>query len=102
VVRVKESRGVRFAILEAGVNHLLRPLLTGQPFPVRAIGAEGPLRSATLAGPLCTSLDRLGDVQLPELAPGTLLAFGSVGAYGFTEAMTPFLSHPAPAEIWVP
>jgi diaminopimelate decarboxylase len=102
VVRVKESRGVRFAILEAGVNHLLRPLLTGQPFPVRAIGAAGPLRPATLAGPLCTSLDRLGEVQLPELRPGTLLAFGSVGAYGFTEAMTPFLSHPAPAEIWVP
>jgi diaminopimelate decarboxylase len=102
VVRVKESRGVRFVILEAGVNHLLRPLLTGQPFPVKAIGIEGPSRPATLAGPLCTSLDRLGDVELPELQPGSLLAFGTVGAYGFTEAMTPFLSHPAPAEIWVP
>ena len=102
VVRVKESRGVRFAILEAGVNHLLRPLLTGQPFPVKAVGASGPLRPATLAGPLCTSLDRLGEVELPELEPGSLLAFGTVGAYGFTEAMTPFLSHPVPAEIWVP
>jgi len=102
VLRVKESRGVRFAILEAGVNHLLRPLLTGQPFPVRAVGADGPLRPATLAGPLCTSLDRLGDVLLPELGPGSLLAFGSVGAYGFTEAMTPFLSHPPPPEVWVP
>jgi diaminopimelate decarboxylase len=102
VVRVKESRGVRFAILEAGVNHLLRPLLTGQPFPVRAVGGAGPLRPATLAGPLCTSLDRLGDVELPELRPGALLAFGTAGAYGFTEAMTPFLSHPAAAEIWVP
>jgi len=102
VVRVKESRGVRFVILEAGVNHLLRPLLTGQPFPVRAVGETGPLRPATLAGPLCTSLDRLGDVRLPELRPGSLLAFGTVGAYGFTEAMTPFLSHPVPAEVWLP
>jgi len=102
VVRVKESRGVRFAILEAGVNHLLRPLLTGQPFPVKAVGGTGPRRPATLAGPLCTSLDRLGEVELPELAPGALLAFGTVGAYGFTEAMTPFLSHPAPDEVWVP
>jgi len=101
VVRVKESRGVRFVILEAGVNHLLRPLLTGQPFPVRAVGAAGPLRPATLAGPLCTSLDRLGDVDLPELEPGALLAFGTVGAYGFTEAMAPFLSHPVPPEVWV-
>ena len=101
VLRIKESRGVRFAILEGGVNHLLRPLLTGQPFPVRAVGAQGPLRPATLAGPLCTSLDRLGDVELPELAPGSLLAFGTVGAYGFTEAMAPFLSHPTPPEILV-
>jgi len=101
VVRVKESRGVRFAILEGGVNHLLRPLLTGQPFPVKAVGGAGPCRPATLAGPLCTSLDRLGDVELPELAPGALLAFGTVGAYGFTEAMAPFLSHPVPDEVWV-
>jgi len=100
VTRVKESRGVRFAILEGGVNHLLRPLLTGQPFPVRAVDAQGPLRPATLAGPLCTSLDRLGDVDLPDLAPGTLLAFGMTGAYGFTEAMTAFLSHPVPMEVW--
>lgn len=102
VLRVKHSRGVRFVILEAGVNHLLRPLLTGQPFPVRAVAARpGPLRPATLAGPLCTSLDRLGEVQLPELEPGDLLAFGMAGAYGFTEAMTGFLSHPAAGEIVV-
>ena len=100
VTRVKESRGVRFAILEGGVNHLLRPLLTGQAFPVKAIGAPGPLRPATLAGPLCTSLDRLGDVDLPELVPGTVLAMGMTGAYGFSEAMAPFLSHPVAAEAW--
>jgi diaminopimelate decarboxylase len=101
VIRVKESRGTRFAILEGGLNHLLRPALTGQPFPVRAVKKEGPRLGYTLAGPLCTSLDRLGDVQLPELAPGDLLAFGMAGAYGFTEAMTHFLSHPVPPEVWV-
>lgn len=101
VVRVKESRGTRFVILEGGVNHLLRPLLTGQPFPVRALGKEGPMRPATLAGPLCTSLDRLGDVELPEVGSGDLLVFGQTGAYGFTEAMAPFLSHPVPVEGWL-
>jgi diaminopimelate decarboxylase len=101
VTRMKESRGVRFAILEGGVNHLLRPLLTGQAFPVKAIGKEGSPRLTTLAGPLCTSLDRLGDVFLPDLEPGDLLAFGTTGAYGFTEAMTHFLSHPVPPEVWV-
>ncbi len=101
VIRVKASRGATFAILEGGVNHLLRPALTGQPFPVRAVGrGEGRVRT-TLAGPLCTSLDRLGEVDLPELAPDDLLAFGMAGAYGFTEAMTHFLSHAVPQEIWI-
>jgi len=101
LIRVKESRGARFAILEGGLNHLLRPALTGQPFPVRAVGKTGPRHRTILAGPLCTSLDRLGEVDLPDLAPGDLLAFGMVGAYGFTEAMTHFLSHPVAKEIWV-
>ena len=102
VIRIKESRGTRFAILEGGINHLLRPLLTGEPFPVRAIGKSGPTIRTTLAGPLCTSLDRVGEVDLPaDLAPGDLLAFGRTGAYGFSEGMTHFLSHPVPPEIWV-
>ncbi len=101
VIRVKASRGARFAILEGGVNHLLRPALTGQPFPVHAVGKGSESIRTTLAGPLCTSLDRLGEVDLPEVEPGDLLAFGQVGAYGFTEAMTNFLSHPVPPEVWV-
>ena len=102
VVRLKESRGTRFAILEGGINHLIRPLLTGEPFPVRAVGKGEGTVPYTLAGPLCTSLDRLGDVPLPELTPGDLLAFGSTGAYGLNEGMTHFLSHPVPPEVWVP
>lgn len=105
VVRTKQSRGVHFAILEGGANHLLRPHLTGEPFPVRAqrgaLAIPGPTQPYTLAGPLCTSLDRLGEVHLPELRPGDLLTFGQCGAYGFTEGMTHFLSHPVPPEIWV-
>jgi len=101
VLRIKESRGTRFAILEGGINHLIRPLLTGQPFPVQAVGKGGGVVPYTLAGPLCTSLDRLGEVHLPELAPGDLLAFGCTGAYGLSEGMTHFLSHPVPPEVWV-
>lgn len=101
VVRIKESRGTRFAILEGGINHLIRPLLTGQPFPVKAVGKGEGAVPYTLAGPLCTSLDRLGEVRLPELAAGDLLAFGTTGAYGLNEGMTHFLSHPVPPEVWV-
>lgn len=100
VVRVKESRGRRFVLLEAGINHLLRPLLTGQSFPVVSCNRSGALREAILTGPLCTSLDRLGEVLLPELQPGDLLAFGQCGAYGRNEAMTHFLDHEPAFEYW--
>lgn len=105
VVRTKASRGERFAILDGGIHHLLRPALTGQPFPVRAAGASGGSaadrgwRTTTLAGPLCTSLDRLGRASLPPLAAGDLVCFGTAGAYGATEAMSRFLSHPPAREI---
>lgn len=118
VVRLKASRGTRFAILEGGLNHLLRPALTGQAFPVRRVARVGgsaagapasggsAARAAphptTLAGPLCTGLDRLGTVPLPaDLARGDVLAFGMAGAYGATEAMPRFLSHPPAPELWL-
>ncbi len=116
VVRVKESRGATFAILQGGINHLLRPLMTGQSFPVHAVpdrslpeptdddGEPGPVGERTtysLAGPLCTSLDRVGTADLGPLRPGDLLVFGQAGAYGFTQAMTNFLSHPVPEQLWL-
>lgn len=105
VVRVKESRGATFAVLEGGINHLLRPLMTGQSFPVRAVPVRRPptgeLTAYTLAGPLCTSLDRVGAAELAQLHPGDLLVFGQAGAYGFTQAMPNFLSHPVPEQVWL-
>jgi diaminopimelate decarboxylase len=107
VVRTKRSRGVDFAILEGGINHLLRPQLTGQGFPVSAPGAgqTGETRdfrvATTLAGPLCTSLDRLGTALLPPLKAGDLVMLGQAGAYGATEAMKDFLSRPEAAEYWL-
>lgn len=117
VIRTKVSRGVRFAMLEGGINHLLRPLMTGQDFPSMAVrdGAGPPVRSGgpgrdeqggvadfTLAGPLCTSLDRIGTGSLPEdLGAGDVIVFGQAGAYAYTQAMTHFLSHPAPEQHWL-
>jgi diaminopimelate decarboxylase len=113
VVRTKRSRGVDFAVLEGGVNHLLRPLLTGQGFPARLLragGADGSSRAGdpeaapitvTFAGPLCTSLDRLGTASLPRPEPGDIVMFGQAGAYGATEAMKDFLSRPWATEYWL-
>ncbi len=120
VVRTKVSRGVHFAMLEGGINHLLRPLMTGQSFPTVALrprtqagsspdtaSGSGPDRvestvEFTVAGPLCTSLDRLGTGHLrADLRAGDVVVFGQSGAYAYTQAMTHFLSHPAPAQHWL-
>ncbi|MEM6797607.1 MAG: pyridoxal-dependent decarboxylase, exosortase A system-associated [Acidobacteriota bacterium] len=106
VVRTKTSRGERFAILDGGIHHLLRPLLTGEPFPVRGPARESEESESageptTLAGPLCTALDRFGSHELPALRPGDLVTLGMVGAYGATEAMVRFLDHPPAEELWV-
>lgn len=50
------------------------------------------------AGPLCTGLDVIpgGLDRVPEV--GDLVAILDLGAYGYTESMPLFLSHPSPAE----
>jgi diaminopimelate decarboxylase len=53
-----------------------------------------------VVGPLCTGLDVLAtDVPMPEPHTGDVLCVMDSGAYGFTEAMPLFLSHPQPAEL---
>ena len=56
----------------------------------------------TVAGPLCSGLDVFSQAAVmtpPDV--GDLVAVLDVGAYGFTESMPLFLSHPIPAEVAV-
>ena len=54
----------------------------------------------TVAGPLCSGLDVLATgVAMAPPSVGDLVAVLDVGAYGFTESMPYFLSHPIPAEV---
>jgi diaminopimelate decarboxylase len=90
-------------ILDGGVHHLLRPVLVGQEHRIRVLGARGRARRAwpvTVAGPLCSGLDVLAaSTALPLPDVGDLVAVLDAGAYGFTESMPFFLSHPIPAEV---
>lgn len=108
VVDRKTVDGSIVVILDGGVHHLLRPALVGQEHRVRAFGtpADGPgggrLQPVTVAGPLCSGLDVFSQTAVmcpPEV--GDLLAILDVGAYGYTESMPLFLSHPIPAEVVV-
>ena len=106
VVDRKTVDGRAVAIVDGGIHHVLRPALVGQEHRVRRLtGGTGPDGSSrfvpvTIAGPLCSGLDVFATeamVQAPD--PGDLVAVLDVGAYGFTESMPFFLSHPIPAEV---
>lgn len=110
VVDRKTVDGVVVVILDGGVHHVLRPALVGQEHRIRALAgrdredAVGPGRMVpvTVAGPLCSGLDVFSQAAVmtpPEV--GDLVAVLDVGAYGFTESMPLFLSHPIPAEVAV-
>ena len=108
VVDRKTVDGAAVAILDGGVHHVLRPALVGQEHRIRALGgrsdavASGRVVPVTVAGPLCSGLDVFSQAAImtpPDV--GDLLAILDVGAYGFTESMPLFLSHPIPAEVAV-
>ena len=68
--------------------------------PRWAASANAQRVPVTIAGPLCSGLDvfaRSAVMALPD--PGDLVAVLDVGAYGATESMPFFLSHPLPPEI---
>lgn len=100
VVDRKINYGQEQLVLAAGINHLLRPAITEQPFPVnllRQSTAEKQLFD--IHGPLCTSMDKLGQLPLPsDVSVHDQLIFGYCGAYGFTESMPFFLCHHIAAE----
>lgn len=106
---VKQSRGVRFLVLEGGMNHHLaasgnlgQVIKRNYPVVAPARMAEAADRPATVVGPLCTPLDTLArDTGLPALAAGDLVAVLQSGAYGLTASPVNFLSHPSPAETLV-
>jgi diaminopimelate decarboxylase len=111
VIDRKTVDGSIVIILDGGVHHVLRPALVGQEHRIRAfegtarrVRARGGRRMApvTVAGPLCSGLDVFSHAAMmtpPEV--GDLVAVLDVGAYGFTESMPLFLSHPIPAEVAV-
>jgi len=101
VVDRKTCGGKELLVLEGGINHLLRPVLSGQAFPVNLLrDSDAPQQDFQLHGPLCTAIDVLGTHALPgDIQIGDNLVFFHCGAYGFTESMPLFLCHTLPGEV---
>ncbi|KZN64106.1 PLP-dependent decarboxylase [Pseudoalteromonas luteoviolacea] len=101
IIEQKQNYGANQLILAGGINHLLRPAVTGQAFPAKLLReSQTTAVPFTLHGPLCTALDNLGEHLLPaDIHEDDWLVFSQCGAYGFTESMPYFLCHTLPAEF---
>jgi diaminopimelate decarboxylase len=83
VLWVKKRGHRRFVVLGAGMNDLLRPALYGARHPIVPVRRRaGPVVRATVVGPVCESGDVFGEVELPPLEAGDLVAILDAGAYG--------------------
>ncbi|WP_291431006.1 diaminopimelate decarboxylase [Deinococcus sp.] len=94
-----KTTGRRFALLDAGMTELLRPMLYGAQHPVTPLWQRSGTAQWDLAGPACESGDLLGrDVTLPTPHPGDLLAIHEAGAYGAAMSSN-YLTRPRPPEL---
>jgi diaminopimelate decarboxylase len=108
---IKHSGEKKFAIVDAGMNDLIRPALYHSYHEI--VPVEEPSTSKSMSkitsktenvdivGPVCESGDFFAlDREMPEVREGDLLAIMSAGAYGFVMASN-YNSRPLPAEALV-
>jgi diaminopimelate decarboxylase len=104
VIYLKESgNSQRMAVVDAGMNDLLRPALYEAWHPVWPVEEAqlGVGEAVDVVGPVCESADVLAsDRKLGALKPGDVLAIGQAGAYGFSMA-SQYNGRPRPAEVLV-
>ena len=82
---LKHGSQKNFAIVDAGMNDLLRPALYSawqDILPVQL--RQGEKKKYDIAGPVCESADFFGKERELAIHTGDLLAIDSAGAYGFS------------------
>lgn len=80
---IKEAGSKNFAIIDAGMNDLLRPSLYEAWHDVIEINPKGASSNLyDLAGPVCETGDILATERNLSILPGDYVAFMDAGAYG--------------------
>jgi diaminopimelate decarboxylase len=98
VLYVKRGERKEFAILDAGMNDLIRPALYDAHHEIVCVRESGPAeRRYDVVGPVCETSDVFArDRMLPRLKSGDLVAFLAAGAYGAVMASAYNARPPAP------
>ncbi|HXP35402.1 MAG TPA: diaminopimelate decarboxylase [Chthoniobacterales bacterium] len=104
---IKKSGQKTFAIVDAGMNDLIRPALYHSYHEIVPVEEKieserkRKMEKIDIVGPVCESGDFFAlDREMPEVREGDLLAIMSAGAYGFVMASN-YNSRPLPAEALV-
>ena len=104
VCYLKQTAQKKFAIVDAGMNDLIRPALYHgyhEIVPVEQLDAIRNEEKIDIVGPVCESGDFFAlDREMAPVHEGDLLAIMSAGAYGFAMASN-YNSRPLPAEVLV-
>jgi len=101
---MKEGDERPFAILDAGMNDLIRPALYDayhEILPLKEAGPDAELLPTDVVGPICESSDIFARGRaLPPLEAEDLVAFLGAGAYGAVMA-SDYNARPLAAEVLV-
>ena len=88
VLYVKVGKEKKFAILDAGMNDLIRPALYQAHHAIENLSSTGRKLRYDVVGPVCESSDCWGQKRLVSRCErGDLFAIHSAGAYGQVMAM---------------
>lgn len=103
VLYIKRTKAKNFAIIDGGMNDLIRPALYGSFHDIWPLLQNGSAKKFVydVVGPICESGDFLAKNRaIQELKANDLIAFASAGAYGFSMASN-YNARPRVAEVLV-
>ena len=98
---MKETKNVKFASINSGFNHLLRPMFYEAYHKIENISnAQGAIKEYAIVGNICETDTFAWDRPIAEIREGDYLVFKNAGAYGF-EMSSNFNARFKPAEVMV-
>jgi len=101
VLLTKPQGNNEFAVIDAGMNDLMRPALYQARHDIIEVKkTSGSLKKYHIVGPVCESSDSFGEDQELNIKAGEYIAILHAGAYGMSMA-SDYNARPKPAEVMV-
>lgn len=101
VSQVKTTHGIKFAYLQAGFNHFMRPMYYNANHYISQLSnPQGVKEMYNIVGYLCETDTFASERLLPQISVGDILCFHNAGAYAYSMASNYNLRE-RPAEVMV-